>query len=314
MEKKTITCLTIITFLMISTAVIAMTEEEEKEKTSATIATLKTKPEPTLDKDQTKISSSSSRGNLGSSSYEEYFREEFLPGMGDSFREYNRSTLSNDAILKVLFPGLREGEIPPPEVAKAKFSALAEAGRPYAKLFIPRLSYEGYFREEFLPRMGDSFREYNRSTLSNDEILKVLFPGLREGEIPPPEVAKAKFLALAEAGRPYAKIFTPLPFIEVNGESIPSSAPVVDSRGGSTSVEAAIITEADLLSRSVLLDPQQLQQLVDAAKSEDPEVVKKAQEILTTTSTPTVPSSAPVEELTQEKEGLLRSLFRRFFW
>ncbi|MBX9621084.1 MAG: hypothetical protein K2X28_03500 [Alphaproteobacteria bacterium] len=71
------------------------------------------------------------------SSYENYWNKDFLPKMGDSFREYNRAALSNDAILKALFPGLREGEIPDRERAKAKFSELAKAGRPYAKLFMP---------------------------------------------------------------------------------------------------------------------------------------------------------------------------------
>ncbi|MBX9621951.1 MAG: hypothetical protein K2X28_08045 [Alphaproteobacteria bacterium] len=151
-------------------------------------------------------------------SYEEYFRGEFLQKMGDSFREYNRSTLSNDAILKALFPSLPEGEVPPLEVAKAKFSELAKGGRPYAKLFTPPesvgsssmdRSYEDYFRGDFLQKMGDSFREYNRSTLSNGAILKVLFPSLREGQIPDREAAKAKFSELAKGERPYAKLFMP---------------------------------------------------------------------------------------------------------
>ncbi|MBX9620522.1 MAG: hypothetical protein K2X28_00565 [Alphaproteobacteria bacterium] len=78
-----------------------------------------------------------SRSESMDRSYEDYFRGEFLQRMGDSFREYNRSTLSDDAILKVLFPNLPEGEVPSLEVAKARFSELAKAGRPYAKLFTP---------------------------------------------------------------------------------------------------------------------------------------------------------------------------------
>ncbi|MBX9621311.1 MAG: NUDIX domain-containing protein [Alphaproteobacteria bacterium] len=165
-------------------------------------------------------------------SYQNYWKE-FLQKMGDSFREYNRSTLSNDAILKALFPSLPEGEVPPLEVAKAKFSELAKGGRPYAKLFTPPesvgsssmdRSYEDYFRGDFLQKMGDSFREYNRSTLSNGAILKVLFPSLREGQIPDREAAKAKFSELAKGERPYAKLFTPPESVGSSSESSSGSS------------------------------------------------------------------------------------------
>ncbi|MBX9621312.1 MAG: hypothetical protein K2X28_04700 [Alphaproteobacteria bacterium] len=78
----------------------------------------------------------------------------------------------------------------------------------HGELISTRNPYENYWKD-FLPRMGDSFRQYNRSPLLDAEILKVLFPHLSEGQIPDLETAKARFSALAEAGRPYAKLFTP---------------------------------------------------------------------------------------------------------
>ncbi|MBX9621041.1 MAG: hypothetical protein K2X28_03275 [Alphaproteobacteria bacterium] len=145
----------------------------------------------------------SSSNNSARITYENYWKD-FLPKMGESFRGYNHSPLPDAEILKVLFPGLREGEVPSLEVAKAKFSELAKGGRPYAKLFTPPesvgsssesssgssrsesmgSSYEEYFRGDFLQKMGNSFRKYNNSTLSDDAILKVLFPNLPEGEVP----------------------------------------------------------------------------------------------------------------------------------
>ncbi|MBX9621493.1 MAG: hypothetical protein K2X28_05650 [Alphaproteobacteria bacterium] len=174
---------------------------------------------------------STSHGSLEANPYTEYWRG-FLPKMGDSFREYNKSSLSDDEIMKVLFPLVPSGQFPDLETARQKFSLLAQGNRPYAQLFNPPSTSEaGEFElssamssptddpslpspyteywKEFLPKMGDSFREYNKSSLSDDEIMKVLFPLVPSGQFPDLETARQKFSLLAQANRPYAQLFNP---------------------------------------------------------------------------------------------------------
>ena len=66
--------------------------------------------------------------------YRDYFIDEFLPAMGDSFRAYNKSTISNEKILEALFGSK---EIPDIETATKLFADLAKRKRPYANLWEP---------------------------------------------------------------------------------------------------------------------------------------------------------------------------------
>lgn len=70
-------------------------------------------------------------------SYVDYGKNECLQIMGDSFRDYNGSSASKEAILASLFPGLNPGEYPDLATATKKFSELAASNRPYAELFNP---------------------------------------------------------------------------------------------------------------------------------------------------------------------------------
>jgi hypothetical protein len=78
-------------------------------------------------------------------------------------------------------------------------------------------------------------------------------------------------------------------------------------------IEAPIPTPEELISRSVHLDRAQLEEVLNAARSENPDALNDAKEILISNPVPTVPSSAPVETLTAEDEGWIRSLWNRLW-
>lgn len=147
--------------------------------------------------------------------FEDYWNNVFFEDMCHSFREYNKSSLSNQEIMKTLFPKVEEWNVPSITEAQDKFYELAKSGRPYAKLFNPEpnfFTYEDYFMHVMLPQISDSFREYNKSPLSNQKIMKALFPKVKEGEVPSIPMAQDKFYELAKSGRPYARIFLSGPY------------------------------------------------------------------------------------------------------
>ncbi|MBX9621852.1 MAG: hypothetical protein K2X28_07525 [Alphaproteobacteria bacterium] len=160
-----------------------------------------------------------------------YFFDDFLPKMEARFSQLNgfsppkqllevmfpsQTSLLKDFSLQSLQKRMEESGIyrdlfqppSPPEFQPSRDigSSPASSSGPLRSESMGR-SYEDYFRGDFLQKMGDSFRKYNNSTLSNDAILKVLFPNLPEGEVPSLEIAKVKFSDLAKSGRPYAKLF-----------------------------------------------------------------------------------------------------------
>jgi hypothetical protein len=77
--------------------------------------------------------------------------------------------------------------------------------------------------------------------------------------------------------------------------------------------EDPIPTEEDLMRVSMSLTPDQLQQVLQAESSNNPETLRNAEGILNSSSALTVPSSAPVEPLSTEQESALRRLWNRFF-
>ena len=116
-------------------------------------------------------------GNGQNNDYSRYFYS-VLPTIGESFRIYNRSQMTDDEILACLF-NVRSDQLPQRKVAIYKFRALKESGRPYASLFRPSLTpYEAYF-ESFLPDLKKGFRKYNSGdpealALDTNSILRVL--------------------------------------------------------------------------------------------------------------------------------------------
>ena len=142
------------------------------------------------------------------SSYYEYV-ESYLPTLVQGYNSYNGSALGTEQVLKTLFPHLKSGELPDPETASKTLKSRAKAGRPDSISFNPPYAtYYDYF-DAFLPSMVEKYNAYNRSSLNDPQILKVLFPSLQPGTFPDRDTALLKFRSLEQRGRPYAVGFNP---------------------------------------------------------------------------------------------------------
>jgi hypothetical protein len=94
---------------------------------------------------------------------------------------------------------------------------------------------------------------------------------------------------------------------EASPASMPSAAPVPHSENSPPTTE-------DLMRASMSLTHDQLKQVIQAGKSDDPETHRNAEEIINSALKQTVPSSAPVESLPAEQKRTFWGMLLNMFW
>jgi hypothetical protein len=358
MEKKTLTSLAIITFLMSSTAVIAMAEGEEARPNTAAALTVQLQGTEEQDKSSSNVPVAPASGGILSAlnpfnwfsgatstssappSAEE--QQKNTPSTSNAALVESAEKDSTPAPVKVTLQDFHMGQSSP--YTTSGFSALESSHRwtegTKASIILPLGEMErrptnisflhtsgfvtsGHTQHLTVKVNGKEAGSYDYTLTNNNHTIEIPLPEAETAEIEF-EIPNAIIPSALGLNNPDKRklgvlfrevlIQTPTPSVEAQqaGSTIPSAAPAEDP-ASSISLGGILTTEDDLVHRSQLLTPDQLQRLLQAAKASDQDNLGDAKEILSAPVS-TDPSETTPITLTAEDEGWIRGLIRKIFW
>lgn len=321
MEKKTLTSLAMITFLMTSTAVIAMANEDSSHLGSTTVKIV------AADKDNQppvapKTASGQSNGHwlwgwfssstapveqenksaahtLEDPSHEDSSAsaatlktaiqldtslnmEEFNPYLTSGFSAFEGTHKWTDGDKAIITLPLEGMEPRPTSISFLNTGSFVTPSHP----------------QKLILRMnGVKLDEYDYTHVNNNQRINITLP-------------KDDATAIIEFETPNAIIPSALGLNNPDKRKLGIAFKEVQFQ---ISTPSAIPTEDDFIMGSVNLDPERFQQLLQLAKSPNAGKLEKVQDIFSSSSSLTVPSGTPPQTLNIEERGWLSALYHGIF-